>query len=485
MLALLAYSGPPKRPPIANLTIRKLDDAIRDELRLRAARNGRSVEDEVRVILREAAQDQAPAASLPVRAERAIAHAQTATRLPRVTLIIGGGIAAYKSLDLIRRLKERQIEVRCVLTKAAQQFVTALAASALSHERVYTDLFDPESEFDAGHIRLARDCDLIVVAPATADLMAKMAHGHADDLASAILLATNKPILLAPAMNPLMWNNVATRRNVTQLRREGVHTVGPNAGEMAEAGEAGVGRMSEPTEIAAAAEHMLRPPKPRPLVGKRVLITAGPTHEAIDPVRYIANRSSGKQGFAIAAAAQAAGADVVLVTGPVDLRDPTGVTVIHVESARDMLHRVEAALPADIAIFAAAVADWRVANEGAQKLKKTSTGMPPLQLVENPDILATVSKLKDRRPPLVIGFAAETEHLIDNAKAKIKRKGCDWILANDVSPASGVMGGDRNTVHLLRRDGASIDVDSWPVMTKEQVASELVARIATEVGAKA
>ena len=336
----------------------------------------------------------------------------------------------------------------------------------------------PSSEFDAGHIRLARECDLIVVAPATADLMAKMAQGHADDLASAILLAANRPILLAPAMNPLMWNNAATRRNVLQLRRDGVHMIGPNAGEMAEAGEAGVGRMSEAIEIAAAAVDILRPPRPRPLAGKRVLITAGPTHEPIDPVRYIANRSSGKQGYAIAAAAQAAGADVTLVSGPVDLRDPAGVTVIRVESARDMLHRVEAALPADIAIFAAAVADWRVASEGEQKLKKTSAGMPPLQLVENPDILATISKLKDKRPPLVIGFAAETEHLIDNAKAKIARKGCDWIVANDVSPSTGVMGGDRNTVHLLTRDGKDINVDSWPVMTKEQVATELVATIA-------
>jgi phosphopantothenoylcysteine decarboxylase/phosphopantothenate--cysteine ligase len=287
-------------------------------------------------------------------------------------------------------------------------------------------------------------------------------------------------------MNPLMWNNAATRRNVMQLRRDGVHTVGPNAGEMAEAGEAGVGRMAEAVEIAAAAERMLRPPQPRPLAGKRVLITAGPTHEAIDPVRYIANRSSGKQGFAIAAAAQAAGADVVLVTGPVELRDPAGVTVTRVESARDMLHHVEATLPVDIAIFAAAVADWRVANEGEQKIKKTSAGMPPLQLVENPDILATVSKLRDKRPPLVIGFAAETEHLIDNARAKIKRKGCDWIVANDVSPATGIMGGDRNTVHLLTRDGSeiggdNIEVDSWPVMTKEQVATELVARIAKTV----
>lgn len=326
---------------------------------------------------------------------------------------------------------------------------------------------------------------MIVVAPATADLMAKMANGHADDLASAILLATNRKILLAPAMNPLMWNNAATRRNVAQLQRDGVVLIGPNSGEMAEAGEAGVGRMSEAVEIANAAERLLRPPVPRPLAGKRVLITAGPTHEPIDPVRFIANRSSGKQGFAIAAAAQAAGAEVILVSGPVDLADPAGVTVRHVESARQMLEQVQAALPADIAIFAAAVADWRVANEGEQKLKKTSAGMPPLQLVENPDILATISKLTDKRPPLVIGFAAETEHLIDNAKSKLARKGCDWIVANDVSPATGVMGGDRNTVHLIsRQNGAKdgeIEVDSWPVMTKEQVAIELVARVATRV----
>jgi phosphopantothenoylcysteine decarboxylase/phosphopantothenate--cysteine ligase len=477
---------------MATLTIRKLDDAVRDQLRLRAARSGRSVEDEVRVILREASQHGSSFAA----ASRAVSQAparqphaahDAAGSLPRVTLIIGGGIAAYKALDLIRRLKERQIRVRCVLTKAAQQFVTPLAASALSNERSYTDLFDPDSEFDAGHIRLARDCDLIVVAPATADLMAKMAQGHANDLATAILLAANRPVLLAPAMNPLMWNNAATRRNVAQLERDGAAMVGPNAGEMAEAGEAGLGRMAEPAEIAAAAERFLRPPRPRPLAGKRVLITAGPTHEPIDPVRYIANRSSGKQGFAIAAAAQAAGADVTLIAGPVELDDPPGVTVKHVESAREMLHGVEAALPVDIAIFAAAVADWRVANEGEQKLKKTAAGMPPLQLVENPDILATISRLADQRPGLVIGFAAETEHLIDNAKAKLARKGCDWIVANDVSPASGVMGGDRNTVHLLIRDGAPINgdpikVESWPVMTKEQVATELVARIAETIG---
>jgi len=395
-----------------------------------------------------------------------------------VTRIIGGGIAAYKALDLIRRLKERGLHVRCVLTRAAQQFVTPLAASALSNERCYTDLFDPASEFDAGHIRLARDCELIVVAPATADLMAKMAQGHADDLATAILLATNRPILLAPAMNPLMWNNAATRRNVAQLIRDGVVTIGPNAGEMAEANEAGVGRMSEPIEIADAALQMLRPPQPRPLTGKRVLITAGPTHEPIDPVRYIANRSSGKQGFAIAAAAQAAGADVTLISGPVDLDDPAGVTVKHVESARDMLQQVEAALPVDVAIFAAAVADWRVVNEGVQKLKKTAGGLPQLELTENPDILATIARLRERRPPLVIGFAAETEHLMDNAKAKLARKGCDWIVANDVSPATGVMGGDRNTVHLLSKQGDEVRIESWPVMSKDEVAVALVERIA-------
>src|SRR3954454_14295223 len=448
---------------MASLTIRKLDDAVKAYLRLRSAKNGRSVEEEVRVILRETIEGRP--FTFPTRSETGQPAARAAAPVPRstgaldgarVTLIIGGGIAAYKALDLIRRLKERDIHVRCVLTKAAQQFVTPLAASALSNERSYTDLFDPESEFDAGHIRLARDCDLIVVAPATADLLAKMANGHADDLASAILLAAGRPILVAPAMNPLMWNNAATRRNVAQLQRDGIMLIGPNSGEMAEAGEAGIGRMSEAIEIAAAAERLLRPPVPRPLAGKRVLITAGPPHEPIDPVRYIANRSSGKQGFAIAAAAQAAGAEVILVSGPVDLGDPPGVTVMRVESAREMLHRVEAALPVDIAIFNAAVADWRVANEGEQKLKKTAAGMPPLQLVENPDILATISRLTDKRPPLVIGFAAETEHLIDNAKAKIKRKGCDWIDANDVSPATGVMGGDRNTVHLLTRDGSDI-----------------------------
>jgi len=395
--------------------------------------------------------------------------------MKRVTLIIGGGIAAYKALDLIRRLKERAIDVRCVLTRAAQHFVTPLSVSALSGERCYTDLFDPSSEFDAGHIRLARDCDLVVVAPATADLMAKLAHGHADDLGTAILLATDKKILLAPAMNPMMWANAATARNVHQLVSQGIQFVGPASGAMAEAGENGVGRMSEPTDIALATDHVLRPARTGPLAGKRLVVTAGPTHEAIDPVRYIANHSSGKQGFAIAEAAAAAGADVALITGPVRLSDPDDVNVTRVESARDMLAAVESALPADCAIFAAAVADWRVAEAGAQKIKKTAGAEAPvLKMIENPDLLATVSKQALDRPQLVVGFAAETENLIENAKSKLARKGCDWIVANDVSPEGGVFGGDRNTVHIVTRGG----VESWPAMGKDEVAIALVARIA-------
>ncbi|GLH77732.1 bifunctional SbtC-like/phosphopantothenoylcysteine decarboxylase/phosphopantothenate synthase [Bradyrhizobium sp. SSBR45G] len=475
---------------MASLTIRKLDESLKTYLRLRSAQHGRSVEEEVRVILRALIEPvdpseppSQPAEPMPLPEITLPQPGQA--REARVTLIIGGGIAAYKSLDLIRRLKERHIRVRCVLTKAATQFVTELAASALTGDRVFTDLFDARSEFDVGHIRLARDCDLIVVAPATADLMSKMAQGAADDLASAVLLAASRPILLAPAMNPMMWSNPATRRNTATLQRDGIRMIGPNAGEMAEKGEAGVGRMAEPIEIAEAVVAMLKPPTPRPLAGRRVLITAGPTHEPIDPVRYIANRSSGKQGFAIAAAAQAAGADVRLIAGPVELTDPKGVAVTHVESARQMLEAVEAELPADVAIFAAAVADWRVANEGGQKLKKTDKSIPPLQLVENPDILATISKRTEKRPGLVIGFAAETEHLIDNAKAKFARKGCDWIVANDVSPATGVMGGDRNTVHLLTKDAHGVHVASWPIMTKDEVATALVAEIARTIGPSA
>jgi phosphopantothenoylcysteine decarboxylase/phosphopantothenate--cysteine ligase len=391
----------------------------------------------------------------------------------RVLLIIGGGIAAYKALDLIRRLQERGATVRVVMTVAAQEFVTPLSAGALAGEAAFIDLFDSQREFDIGHIRLARDTDLVVVAPATADLMAKMANGLADDLAATVLLATDKPVLIAPAMNPHMWNHPATQRNLARLLADGVRVVGPNAGEMAERGEAGPGRMAEPIEIADAALAMLQPRVQR-LAGKHILITAGPTHEPIDPVRYIANRSSGKQGFAIARAAVEAGAKVTLIAGPVTLPDPPGVNVVHVESARDMLEATQAALPADVAIFAAAVADWRVAAAGAQKIKKGNSGSPQLTLVENPDILATVAKLKSKRPKLVIGFAAETERVVDHAKAKLKAKGSNWILANDVSVESGVMGGDRNKIHLVTAGG----VQDWPEQTKDEVARMLIDRIA-------
>jgi phosphopantothenoylcysteine decarboxylase/phosphopantothenate--cysteine ligase len=393
----------------------------------------------------------------------------------RILLVIGGGIAAYKSLDLIRRLRERGAIVRCILTKAGHEFITPLSVGALAGERAFTELFDAQSEFDVGHIRLARDTDIVIVAPATADLIAKMAGGHAGDLASAVLLATDKPVLIAPAMNPMMWRHPATRRNVAQLVADGVSLVGPNTGEMAESGEAGTGRMAEPLEIADAAARVLSGSSDRPLAGKRILITSGPTHEPIDPIRYIANRSSGKQGHAIAAAAAAAGAEVVLISGPVHVPDPHGVTPIRVTTAREMLEAVTASLPADVAIFAAAVADWGVAAPEQQKIKKTASGAPSFALTENPDILATVAKLKAGRPPLVVGFAAETEKVIDHARAKLKRKGCDWIVANDVSPASGVMGGDRNTVHLVSAQG----VESWPSQSKDEVARQLVARIAT------
>jgi phosphopantothenoylcysteine decarboxylase/phosphopantothenate--cysteine ligase len=470
---------------MASLTVRQLDDKLKRLLRLRAARAGRSMEDEVRTILREAAEQTGagaldainpPAAHQVQRADSAVPVAAK-----RVLLIIGGGIAAYKSLDLIRRLKERRLAVRCILTKAAEHFVTPLATGAILGERVFTDLFDAGSEFDVGHIRLAREADLIVVAPATADLMAKLAGGHADDLATAVLLATTAKILLAPAMNPRMWANKATQRNLAQIIADGAALVGPNEGEMAEASEAGIGRMAEPTENAAAAGKLLNPA--RPLAGKRVLVTSGPTYEPIDPVRYIANRSSGKQGHAIAAAAAAAGADVTLVSGPVNLPDPASVTTVHVESARDMLAAVERALPVDVGIFAAAVADWRVAQAGAQKIKKTpGQTAPELALTQNPDILATVAKLKSKRPQLLIGFAAETENVAANAKAKLASKGCDWILANDVSPQTGIMGGDRNTIELVTAEG----IEPWPPQSKEDVATMLIERIAEALtGAKA
>ncbi|MBY0298637.1 MAG: bifunctional phosphopantothenoylcysteine decarboxylase/phosphopantothenate--cysteine ligase CoaBC [Methylobacterium sp.] len=398
----------------------------------------------------------------------------------RVLLVIGGGIAAYKSLDLIRRLRERGAAVRCVLTKGAQSFVTPLAAGALSGERAHTDLFDREDEADIGHIKLARQADAVVVAPATANLMARMAGGHADDLAATVLLATTLPILIAPAMNVRMWLHPATQRNLALLRQDGVAVVGPNVGAMAEA-ETGPGRMAEPQEIVAALLAMLeRRTAPGALAGRHVLVTSGPTHEPIDPVRYIANRSSGKQGHAIAAAAAQAGARVTLVSGPVTLPDPPGVAVVRVETARAMLAAVEAALPADIAVFAAAVADWRPAAEAGEKIKKGPGGPPGLALTENPDILATIAQRAAGRPPLVVGFAAETQAVVDNARAKIARKGCDLIVANDVSAATGVMGGDRNTVLLVGRDGS---VETWPTLDKDEVARRLVARLAALAGA--
>lgn len=409
----------------------------------------------------------------------------------RIVLIVGGGIAAYKCLDLIRRLKERAIRVRAVLTRAGQQFVTPLSVGALSNEPVFTDLFDLDAEREIGHIRLSREADLIVVAPATADLIAKMAGGHADDLASTVLMATDKPVLVAPAMNPRMWLHPATRRNVATLEADGIRVLAPAVGEMAERGEAGVGRLPEVPELVAAIEDMLArggdksatagPPSRGPLAGLHVLVTSGPTHEPIDPVRYIANRSSGKQGHAVAAAAARAGARVTLVSGPVAIADPAGVDVVHVETAAEMLQAVRAALPADVGIFAAAVADWRVANAENEKIKKAAGARTPtLSLVENPDILRTIAATGPHRPGLVIGFAAETENVTAYAQKKLKSKGADWIVANDVSPETGVMGGDRNSVHLVSADG----IESWPEMSKTEVAARLVERIAARLAAQ-
>jgi len=395
----------------------------------------------------------------------------------RILLVIGGGIAAYKALDLIRRLRERGASVCPVLTAGAQEFVTPLAAAALAGERAHTDLFDRAEEADIGHIKLARRADAVVVAPATANLMARMATGQTPDLAGTVLLATTLPILIAPAMNVRMWAHPATRRNLATLVGDGVRVVGPNAGRMAE-NETGPGRMAEPTEIADAVAAMLGA-RSGALAGRRVLVTSGPTHEPIDPVRYLANRSSGRQGHAIAEAAAAAGADVTLVSGPVAIPDPAGVRVVRVETAREMLAAVQNALPADLAVFAAAVGDWRPAAERAGKIKKDGSAPPPLALVENPDILATVSGLAENRPRLVVGFAAETDRVLEHARAKLARKGCDLLVANDVSPAGGVMGGERNTVHLLGRDGA---LETWPTLPKDEVGRRLVERFAALLG---
>ena len=467
---------------MATLTIRNLDEASKQALRERAAKNGHSMEEEMRLILAgldnvvEAAA--APPASASVSlAPSAPVHQSLAGK--RILLIISGGIAAYKSLDLIRRLRERGAHVRPLMTAAAQEFVTPLAVGALAADHVYTDLFSREDEQDVGHIRLARDCDLICVAPATADLMAKMAGGLANDLASTVLLATNQPVLIAPAMNPAMWAHKATRRNVATLKSDGIHFIGPMAGEMAESGEAGKGRMAEPLEIVATIEAMLDD-SPKPLAGKTAIVTSGPTHEPIDPVRYIANRSSGKQGHAIAESLARLGAEVTLVSGPVTIADPVGVNVIRVESAAQMLEAVTTALPADIAVFVAAVADWRVAAASGEKIKKKpGEGPAPLKLTENPDILKTIGH-HENRPNLVVGFAAETADVVSNAQTKLARKGADFIVANDVSPATGIMGGDRNRVRIVSNDG----VEDWPELSKAEVAERLAARVAERMAGK-
>jgi len=391
----------------------------------------------------------------------------------RILLIIGGGIAAFKSLDLIRRLRERGALVTPVLTRAGAEFVTPLSVSALAGEKLYSDLFDLTDEAEMGHIELSRSADLVLVAPATADLMTKMAQGHADDLASTLLMATDTPVMIAPAMNVRMWEHAATQRNLATLRADGISVVGPNEGDMA-CGEFGPGRMAEPLEIVAAVERALAE---GPLAGRRVLVTSGPTHEPIDPVRYIANRSSGAQGAALAAALRDLGAEVIFVTGPARVPPPAGVTVVPVETAQEMLVAVESALPVDAAIFAAAVADWRMAQASDRKMKKTKGGLPELHFAENPDILATVSRLEADRPALVVGFAAETDDVIENAKAKRQRKGCDWIVANDVSHATGIMGGQENDITLITGNGA----EDWPRMGKADVAARLADRIAEVV----
>ena len=394
----------------------------------------------------------------------------------RILLIIGGGIAAYKCLDLVRRLRERGVSVTPVMTRAAEEFVTPLSVSALAGEEVHRDLFDLTKEAEMGHIQLSRVADLVLVAPATADLMAKMAQGLAGDLASTLLMATDTPVMIVPAMNVRMWDHPATQRNLKTLQGDGVTVVGPNEGDMA-CGEYGPGRLAEVPEILAAVERHFGA---GPLAGKRVLVTSGPTHEPIDPVRYIANRSSGAQGTAIARALMALGAEVVFVTGPADVPPPAGVVLRRVESAQQMLEAVQASLPVDAAVFAAAVADWRVASASGSKIKKQAGRLPVLEFAENPDILATVSQMTAGRPGLVVGFAAETDDVVANATAKRARKQCDWIVANDVSPETGIMGGSENAVVLITGTGA----EEWPRMGKAQVAERLADRLAMALGAR-
>ena len=392
-----------------------------------------------------------------------------------ILLIIGGGIAAYKCLELIRRLKEQNISVTPVLTKAGAEFVTPLSLATLAETEVHTDLFDLKNETEIGHIQLSRQADLVVVAPATADLMAKMANGLANDLASTLLLATDKDVLIAPAMNVRMWEHPATQRNIATLKQDGVKFVGPEIGDMA-CGETGPGRLSEVPEIVTAIQAAIHMKK-GPLSGKSILITAGPTHEPIDPVRYIANRSSGKQGYALAEVASALGADVTLISGPTKLPVPSGVSFIEVETAREMRDATLANLPVDIAICAAAVADWRVKKSAGQKMKKTKDGLPQLELAENPDILASLSELKDKRPALVIGFAAETETVIEHAKKKLKKKGCDWIVANDVSAKGNVFGNDETSIHII----STKTVESFENISKEEAAKQVLLKAAKEL----
>jgi phosphopantothenoylcysteine decarboxylase / phosphopantothenate---cysteine ligase len=401
-----------------------------------------------------------------------------------ILLIIGGGIAAYKSLELIRLLKKRGTSVRVILTKGGAEFVTPLSVATLAGEKTLMDLFDLDDESKIGHIQLARDADLVVVAPATADLMAKMAHGLANDLASTCLLAADSEILIAPAMNPVMWEAAPTKRNSKQLRADGIHFAGPSSGDMA-CGEEGEGRMLEPSLILAEIDKLLNQKKTdqslnTPLAGQHVLVTAGPTHEPIDPVRYIANRSSGKQGYAIAIAARDLGADVTLISGPTRLDEPDGISVVQVQTAVQMKEAALAALPANIAICTAAVADWRTKTDAGHKIKKKGSKPPQLELVENPDILKALSKSGPQRPDLVIGFAAETQDLVENSRKKLKAKGCDWIIANDVSPQRGTFGGDKNKVLVFRGK----DFEEWPLLDKEEVARRLMRAVADSISNK-
>lgn len=474
---------------MASITIRNLDETAKQALRERAAKNGHSMEEEARLLL-----SAKPTRAVTTIPSQNISADNTSNKIEkelpeiavefsgfpaagkRIVLIICGGIAAYKCLDLIRRLRERGVFVRPIMTKSAHEFITPLSVGALTADKVYTDLFDREDEQDVGHIRLARECDAIVVAPATADIMAKMANGIANDLASTVLLASDRPILIAPAMNPVMWQNPATKRNVETLISDDINFIGPKSGEMAESGEAGTGRMAEPLEIVEAIGELLDT-GPKPLLGKRAIITAGPTHEPIDPVRYIANRSSGKQGYAIAQSLANLGAEVILISGPVNIAPPKNVEMIKVQTAREMQKAVETALPADIAIMVAAVADWRTVISTDKKMKKKNgKGPSALELTENPDILKGVGHHKNR-PSLVIGFAAETNDLIKHASAKLDKKGADWIIANDVSTKSGikggVMGGDNNRIKLLSKFGNKVKVEDWPLMSKKTVAKEL------------